>query len=87
LGRRSGAQADLGLAASHSRRRGQAFFFDTLVIRAETAIGKETRMTFDTPLILKGPLREPQMLADQAHGGHGSIHHDAGYAQAPPVEV
>lgn len=33
---------------------------------------------FDTPLALCGPLRRPrQMLADQAYGGHGSIHDDA----------
>jgi len=33
---------------------------------------------FDTPLVLRGPLRRPrQMLADQAYGGHGSIHDDA----------
>ena len=33
---------------------------------------------FDTPLTLQGPLREPrQMLADQAYGGHSSIHDDA----------
>ena len=33
---------------------------------------------FDTPLTLRGPLREPrQMLADQAYGGHSSIHDDA----------
>ncbi|WP_337189372.1 hypothetical protein [Phenylobacterium sp.] len=35
-------------------------------------------MSFDTPLSLAGPLREPrQMLADQAYGGHSSIHDDA----------
>ena len=35
-------------------------------------------MGFDTPLVLRGPLRSPrQMLADQAYGGHGSIHDDA----------
>jgi hypothetical protein len=35
-------------------------------------------MSFDTPLILQGPLREPrQMLADQEYGGHSSIHDDA----------
>ena len=34
--------------------------------------------SFDTPLILQGPLRHPrQMLADQAYGGHASIHDDA----------
>ena len=32
---------------------------------------------FDTPLVLRGPLREPrQMLADQEYGGHASIHDD-----------
>ena len=35
-------------------------------------------MTFATPLTLSGPLRAPrQMLADQAYGGHSSIHDDA----------
>ena len=35
-------------------------------------------MSFDTTLTLRGPLREPrQMLADQAYGGHGSIHDDS----------
>lgn len=35
-------------------------------------------MSFDTPLALAGPLREPrQMLADQEYGGHSSIHDDA----------
>lgn len=35
-------------------------------------------MSFDTPLVLSGPLRRPrQMLADQAYGGHASIHDDA----------
>jgi hypothetical protein len=35
-------------------------------------------MSFDTPLILQGPLRAPrQMLADQEYGGHSSIHDDA----------
>ena len=35
-------------------------------------------MSFETQLTLRGPLREPrQMLADQAYGGHGSIHDDA----------
>ena len=35
-------------------------------------------MTFDTPLTLRGPLRQPrQMLADQEYGGHTSIHDDA----------
>lgn len=33
---------------------------------------------FDTPLALCGPLRQPkQMLADQAYGGHASIHDDS----------
>jgi hypothetical protein len=35
-------------------------------------------MSFDTPMILSGPLRHPrQMLADQEYGGHTSIHDDA----------
>lgn len=35
-------------------------------------------MSFDTPLSLCGPLRQPrQMLADQEYGGHASIHDDA----------
>ena len=35
-------------------------------------------MSFDAPLALCGPLRQPhQMLADQAYGGHASIHDDA----------
>jgi hypothetical protein len=35
-------------------------------------------MSFTTPLILSGPLRQPhQMLADQEYGGHSSIHDDA----------
>jgi hypothetical protein len=35
-------------------------------------------MSFDTPMILSGPLRRPrQMLADQQYGGHTSIHDDA----------
>ena len=35
-------------------------------------------MSFDTPLALCGPLRQPrQMLADQDYGGHASIHDDA----------
>ena len=34
-------------------------------------------MSFDTPLFLCGPLREPkQMLADQQYSGHTSIHDD-----------
>lgn len=35
-------------------------------------------MTAASPLVLSGPLRAPrQMLADQAYGGHASIHDDA----------
>lgn len=35
-------------------------------------------MSFDTPIALCGPLRQPrQMLADQEYGGHSSIHDDA----------
>lgn len=35
-------------------------------------------MSFDTPLCLCGPLREPkQMLADQEYSGHTSIHDDS----------
>lgn len=35
-------------------------------------------MSFDTQLTISGPLRKPrQMLADQAYGGHSSIHDDA----------
>lgn len=35
-------------------------------------------MSFDTPLALCGPLRQPrQMLQDQEYGGHASIHDDA----------
>jgi len=35
-------------------------------------------MSFDTPIALCGPLRQPrQMLADQEYGGHTSIHDDA----------
>lgn len=35
-------------------------------------------MTFETPLVISGPLRSPrQMLADQEYGGHTSIHDDA----------
>ncbi len=35
-------------------------------------------MSFDTPLVISGPLRQPrQMLADQEYGGHSSIHDDA----------
>ena len=37
-----------------------------------------TPMSFDTPLSLCGPLRQPkQMLADQEYGGHTSIHDDS----------
>lgn len=35
-------------------------------------------MSFDTPLVLRGPLRTPrQMLAAQEYGGHASIHDDS----------
>lgn len=35
-------------------------------------------MSFETPIVLRGPLRAPrQMLADQEYGGHSSIHDDA----------
>ena len=35
-------------------------------------------MSFDTPLVLSGPLRRPrQMLADQEYGGHASLHDDS----------
>jgi hypothetical protein len=35
-------------------------------------------MSFDTPLVLQGPLRAPrQMLADQEYGGHASLHDDS----------
>ena len=35
-------------------------------------------MSFDTPLVLTGPLRRPrQMLHDQEYGGHASIHDDS----------
>lgn len=35
-------------------------------------------MSFDTPLVIQGPLRRPrQMLADQEYGGHASIHDDS----------
>lgn len=35
-------------------------------------------MSFDTPISLCGPLRQPkQMLADQEYSGHSSIHDDA----------
>lgn len=48
-------------------------------------------MSFDTPIHLCGPLREPrQMLADQEYSGHTSIHDDSmaeklGF-QAGPIE-
>lgn len=35
-------------------------------------------MSFETPLALCGPLRQPrQMLADQEYGGHASLHDDS----------
>jgi hypothetical protein len=35
-------------------------------------------MSFETPMVLSGPLRRPrQMLADQEYGGHSSLHDDA----------
>lgn len=35
-------------------------------------------MSFETPLVIRGPLRKPrQMLADQEYGGHSSIHDDS----------
>ncbi len=35
-------------------------------------------MSFNAPLILRGPWRNPrQMLADQEYGGHASVHDDA----------
>ncbi|HLY80857.1 MAG TPA: hypothetical protein VKQ70_15855 [Caulobacteraceae bacterium] len=35
-------------------------------------------MSFDTPMILSGPLRRPrQTLAEQEYGGHSSLHDDA----------
>jgi len=52
---------------------------------------KDTAPGFETPLVLQGPLRTPrQMLADQAYGGHASLHDDAmaqrlGF-QAGPIE-
>lgn len=34
-------------------------------------------MSFNTPMVLSGPLRKPrQMLADQEYGGHASLHDD-----------
>jgi hypothetical protein len=39
---------------------------------------EDIAVSFDTPLILSGPLRKPrQMLAAQEYGGHASIHDDA----------
>lgn len=39
---------------------------------------EDRAMSFDTTLTLSGPLRAPkQMLAEQAYGGHSSIHDDA----------
>jgi hypothetical protein len=48
-------------------------------------------LSFNTPLTILGPLRAPrQMLADQAYGGHASIHDDAMAEQlgfrAGPIE-
>lgn len=48
-------------------------------------------MSFDTRLVISGPLRKPrQMLADQEYGGHTSIHDDAMAAKlgfrAGPIE-
>lgn len=48
-------------------------------------------MSFDTPLVISGPLRKPrQMLAEQEYGGHTSIHDDAMAAKlgfrAGPIE-
>jgi hypothetical protein len=48
-------------------------------------------MSFDTRLVLQGPLRKPrQMLAEQEYGGHTSIHDDAMAAKlgfrAGPIE-
>jgi hypothetical protein len=38
----------------------------------------EDIVSFDTPLVIKGPLRRPrQMLADQEYSGHSSIHDDS----------
>jgi hypothetical protein len=42
-------------------------------------------MSFDTPMVLTGPLRAPrQMLADQEYGGHSSIHDDASDVSSHP---
>jgi hypothetical protein len=39
---------------------------------------EDPTMSFDTRLVLQGPLRKPrQMLAEQEYGGHLSIHDDA----------
>jgi len=48
-------------------------------------------MTFDTRMVIQGPLRKPrQMLAEQEYGGHTSIHDDAMAAKlgfrAGPIE-
>lgn len=48
-------------------------------------------MTFDTRMVIQGPLRKPrQMLAEQEYGGHSSIHDDAMAAKlgfrAGPIE-
>lgn len=48
-------------------------------------------MSFNTPLVISGPLRKPrQMLAEQEYGGHTSIHDDAMAAKlgfrAGPIE-
>jgi hypothetical protein len=51
----------------------------------------EPKMSFDTPMVLSGPLRSPkQMLAQQEYDGHASLHDD-GMAQglgfkAAPIE-
>jgi hypothetical protein len=38
----------------------------------------EAAVSFETPLVLSGPLRRPrQMLAHQEYGGHASIHDDS----------
>jgi hypothetical protein len=48
-------------------------------------------MSFETPMVISGPLRKPrQMLADQEYGGHASLHDDGmakklGF-QAGPIE-
>jgi hypothetical protein len=48
-------------------------------------------MSFDTPMALAGPLRQPrQMLAEQEYGGHASLHDDSMAEQlgfrAGPIE-